>query len=185
MKHLISISALLVVCFSAPLMAHHVSNHQDDQVEAETSQPGHGRMTVAAVAGSVEIEMYTQTANVLGFEGAPKNAEQKTVLTDAIAWLSKAENVFEFPADANCNAIVAEINSVIVDGKTKAGDKKSPEFDGYYVFDCGDASKLDEIKVKIFNQYKSFEEIQVKRVGGGDSATYVTLTPKKNTIKLK
>ena len=113
MKQLSSLAALLAICLSAPAMAHHVSNHKDKQIETQTSQPGYGRMTVAVAAGNIEIEFYTQTVNVLGFNGAAESPEQKALLQDTVEWLSKAENIFALPEDAACHTIVAEVNSEI------------------------------------------------------------------------
>ncbi len=184
MKQLSGLVVLFAIYLSAPAMAHHVSNHKDKQVETQTSQPGYARMTVAVAASNIEIEFYTQTVNVLGFNGVAESPEQKALLQDSVAWLSRPENIFAFPEKAACHTIVAEVNSVIIDGKTKAGDNTSPEFDGYYIFECDTPSELDEITVKLFDQYDSFKEIQVKRMGAG-SAAYVTLTAEQNRLELK
>ncbi len=160
--------------------AHHVSDHVVDDVELTK---GHARLVVSRSGPSIEIELYTPTINILSFDAEPENDEQRTELDRAIAWLGDANKVFTLSNDAVCAPVVAELNSSIIDGSGISDNSKFHEFDGYYIFECKNAEKLDQITVELFDAYPSHKEVFTKVQGQGETKRG-KLLPADTVLKL-
>ncbi|MBL4852327.1 MAG: DUF2796 domain-containing protein [Gammaproteobacteria bacterium] len=163
-KQLTSIFSLFFLCISSVAMADHVS---DDKVDDILLTKGHARMIVFVSGSSIEIEFYTPTINMLNFEGMPSNEFQQAEFDEAVAWLAEVDNVLTLADVAKCTAVVAEVNSSIVDSKAKVDNTKHVEFDAYYVLQCQELSELDDITVNLFAKYPAVKEIFTKKQGIG------------------
>ncbi len=163
-KQLVSIFSLFFLCMASAAMADHVS---DDKVDDILLTKGHARMIVFVSGSSIEIEFYTPTINILTFEGMPGNELQQAEFDEAVTWLTEADNVLTVADVAKCTAVVAEVNSSIIDSKTKTDKAKLVEFDAYYVLECQEPSELDQITINLFEKYPAVKEIFTKRQGVG------------------
>ena len=90
MKNLILVTACTVLLTAAPALAHGPHEH------------GAARLDVAVEGNSVEISLESPLANALPFEHAPRDAAQRQAVQNMAATLHKAENIFVFPAAAQC-----------------------------------------------------------------------------------
>lgn len=90
MKNLILVAACTVLLTAAPALAHGPHEH------------GAARLDVAVEGNSVEISLESPLANALPFEHAPRDAAQRQAVQNMAATLHKAENIFVFPAAAQC-----------------------------------------------------------------------------------
>lgn len=90
MKNLILVTACTVLFAAAPALAHGPHEH------------GAARLDVAVEGNTVEISLESPLANALPFEHAPRDAAQRQAVLNMAATLHKAENIFVFPAAAQC-----------------------------------------------------------------------------------
>lgn len=90
MKNLIVVAACTVLLAAAPALAHGPHEH------------GAARLDVAVEGNIVEISLESPLANALPFEHAPRDAAQRQAVQNMAATLHKAENIFVFPAAAQC-----------------------------------------------------------------------------------
>ena len=90
MKNLILVTACTVLLAAAPALAHGPHEH------------GAARLDVAVEGNIVEISLESPLANALPFEHAPRDAAQRQAVQNMAATLHKAENIFVFPAEAQC-----------------------------------------------------------------------------------
>ncbi len=179
MKTVVSIVGVLGLITSVAY-AHHVSDHVVDDIELTK---GHARLIVSRSGPSIEIELYTPTINVLSFDAEPENEAQRVELDQALAWLGDANKVFSLSDDASCAPVVTELNSSIIDGSGIPDNSKFHEFDGYYIFECKNAEKLDQIKVELFDAYPAHKEVFTKVQGQGKTKRG-KLLPASTVLKL-
>ncbi|WP_339388978.1 zinc uptake protein ZrgA [Vibrio caribbeanicus] len=66
---------------------------------------GHVELNIAQDGKELLMEISAPGADVVGFEHAPKNSEQKHQLENAITTLKDVNNLFAFPASAGCVAL--------------------------------------------------------------------------------
>ena len=90
MKNLIVVAACTVLLAAPPALAHGPHEH------------GAARLDVAVEGNIVEISLESPLANALPFEHAPRDAAQRQAVQNMATTLHKAENIFVFPAAAQC-----------------------------------------------------------------------------------
>jgi hypothetical protein len=83
---------------------------------------GVARMNVALEGDALFIELISPAANIVGFEHAPRNAEQKAALRNALETLRAGMDLFTPSADAGARLVEAKVESDISDD-----DKHPPE----------------------------------------------------------
>lgn len=179
MKLLVSIVCLLG--FLSIAQAHHVSDHVVDDV---LLTKGHARVVASQSGASIELELYTPVVNILSFDNEPSNQEQQNELDAALNWLGDANNLFTFPQEAECIAVVAEVNSSLDSGAGIPENSKHHEFDGYYILECAVPEKLEYLSVTLFKQYPAFKEIFTK-VQGEKKVKRAKLTSEDTKLMFK
>ena len=116
MKNLILVAACTVLLTAAPALAHGPHEH------------GAARLDVAVEGNSVEISLESPLANALPFEHAPRDAAQRQAVQNMAATLHKAENIFVFPAAAQCRIKKVTLESeALPDALLAASASAQPE----------------------------------------------------------
>jgi len=90
MKNALVLAACAVLLTAAPAFAHGAHEH------------GVARLNVAVDGSTVDIDLESPLANPLSFEHAPSTPEQRQAVQDMAVNLHRAENIFVFPAAAQC-----------------------------------------------------------------------------------
>ncbi|NOX26903.1 MAG: DUF2796 domain-containing protein [Gammaproteobacteria bacterium] len=179
-KPLVSILAFTSLVLSNVSVAHHVSDHKVDDI---LLTKGHARVIVSVSGSSVEVELYIPTVNMVSFEGEPSDSAQQAEFDSASTWLAEANNALTFSAEAECVAVVSEVNISNIDGKAKADNAALAEFDAYYIFECAKPEELGQVTVNLFEHYPTHKEIFSKRQGIGKTKRG-KLSPAENKIGL-
>ena len=116
MKNLILVAACTVLLTAAPALAHGPHEH------------GAARLDVAVEGNIVEINLESPLANALPFEHAPRDAAQRPAVQNMAATLHKAENIFVFPAAAQCRIKKVTLESeALPEALLKANTAPQPE----------------------------------------------------------
>lgn len=99
-------------------------------------QHGVADLDVVSDGGALQIELSTPAANLFGFEYAPRNAREETVLRDGIAALERGASLFAPAADARCVfgevTVLSSLLSPDEDGGDPSGhdDHEDDDHDG-------------------------------------------------------
>jgi Protein of unknown function (DUF2796) len=143
----------------------------------------------AALDGNVLwIELSSPAMNIVGFEHAPQNTEQKTAVHDATETLKDGARVFGTSSGAGCRLAEAKVTTDIEHPGTKHhddadehgegnehADEAHSEFQASYRFECAAPNALKQIEVRLFELFPGTEEIEAQVISGaGQTAAELT-----------
>ncbi|OCH16808.1 hypothetical protein A6E05_15490 [Aliivibrio sp. 1S165] len=185
--------------FSIPYAAN-ASDHEHHEHEYEHHDSEH-RQHSAHVHGVVEtniaqdgehilFEITAPGSDVVGFEYAPKDENQKQVLAQAVKTLNNPDSIFVLPSDAKCTLEEVHVSHNLSndkghddhdhdhdehDGEHHEEHSKHGEFNAQYEYHCEAISALNEIETKWFTQFTHSQKMTVQYLGdSGQKATTLT-----------
>ncbi len=82
--------------------------------QLDSHEHGHAQINMALSGSEVLAELISPAANVVGFEHAPGNNEDRMAITQAVETLSSGEQLFIFSAGAECSLLSAEVESSLL-----------------------------------------------------------------------
>lgn len=127
--------------------------------EAAAHVHGAGKLDIVIEAGKVSIALDAPADDIVGFEHAPKTAEQKAKLEKAVAKLKDAGAIFKTPAAAGCKVTKADAGLEQPDPKAKASDHA--DFAGAFELECAAISKLDAIDLGYFAAFPGAHKLSI------------------------
>ncbi len=171
---------------------------------------GIGHLNVVLDGKELVLELRSPSANIVGFEHAPKNDEQTQAVEKAIALMKEGDKLFALPKQAECSLHDAHVDTDMLgdhqdkhdshghDHKDKHDshdhghddkhsdsehheDSTHSEFEAEYHFKCNQPDKLNTIDVLIFELFPGFEEIEVQMLSPKGQSV-AELTPKKRQL---
>jgi Protein of unknown function (DUF2796) len=152
----------------------------DEAVHREHGPHVHGvaELNVALDGNVLWIELNSPAVNIVGFEHAPQNAEQKAAVRDGIETLKDGGRVFGISADASCRLAAAKVTTDIEHPGTEhhddnehgeeeehAGEAHS-EFQASYRFECAAPDALEQLEVHLFDLFPGTEEVEAQVISG-------------------
>ena len=165
---------------------------------------GLSRLNIAIEGNTVEMELLSPGANIVGFEHTARSAEDKALVARATAVLQNGEDLFAFSSGAGCRMEMAEVESALIDENdgdfdehdTHENDEHSDEhtdehiderhdehseveehaeFHARYQFRCGQPERLEYIDVKLFEHFPGTNVLEVQTISpNGQSAHELT-----------
>lgn len=147
--------------------------------QLESHEHGKAEMAVVLEGSELQIEISSPAANIVGFEHAPAGEQQQQTLTSAIEQLKKPERLFVFPEGSACKAVLAEVETTLVDshddnehehevGHEGDHDHEGPDHSDFmlsYQFHCGSAELLNGFSLELFQYYPQMKQLQVQLIG--------------------
>ena len=146
----------------------HSEKHDEDHGEHRdlgSHEHGVAELGIAAEAQSLVFEFESPAANLIGFEHAPKNDDQRQALAAALAQLEEGAKIFSIDAKAGCAFKEADVVSPF-EGAHKAGeahDKHGHDKDEHakhddhkghdHDHDHGDGHAADDVHSEFTAQY--------------------------------
>ncbi|MBP6225440.1 MAG: DUF2796 domain-containing protein [Rhizobacter sp.] len=128
---------------------------------------GVARLDVAVEAGQVVLQFETPLDSLLGFERAPRGADETRRAELAIAALKAADALFRFTPAAGCTPARVDLRSAAL----KLGSPDPAEaheghadLDATYVFKCVDSAKAAEVDVGLFEAFSRLQGLKVEVV---------------------
>jgi hypothetical protein len=153
---------------------------------------GVGQLDVAFDAGELQIELRSPAADVVGFEHAPRTAEQRVALEQAIARLEQGSELFAMPPAAGCRLTEARAQSPHAGephghdhghhhdhGHDDAGHS---EIEAVYRFRCSDAPSW--VDVGLFEAFPGMHKLNVQVITAHRQGA-ATLDPRAPRLDLK
>lgn len=147
-----------------------------------THAHGRAKLMVATDGSLLRLELESPLENLVGFEHAPRNEQQRTALLRMSETLQKADALFVPTATARCVLQSVKLESPVLDtlahrgdtAKDKppanaAGDRKAAhgageghaELEGIIVFRCENPDKLRDLEVKLFERFAGLKRLDV------------------------
>ena len=142
---------------------------------------GIGQLDIALEGEVLAVEFTTPAINLLGFEHAPEDDEQRARLREATERLQNGLALFSLPVDARCAPESTEVESELLDDDhthEEAGteDHDHADFHVSYRFHCEAVSALTTMEVNLFTLFPRTEKLEVQLITPAGQ-TGVELTP--------
>ena len=160
---------------------HQHEHEQQHQHDDDFSSPGmhvHGQATLTIVVEGNEAMVALQSAayNIVGFEHAPNNAEQRQEIAAALDILRQG-NWFSVNPQAGCDVGDADANTDL----TAEVSSKHSDFYANISLICQQPARFNELTVGLFKLVPTVETISVQWViNGQQGATELSLV--NNTV---
>ncbi|WP_281222941.1 zinc uptake protein ZrgA [Photobacterium sanguinicancri] len=102
-------------------------NHHDESEYRQHGAHVHGvvELNIAQDANALLVEITAPGADVVGFEHAPKNDQQKKELDNALKTLAQPLQLLTFSADAQCTLVDTVVTETLTAHDDKHGDHDS------------------------------------------------------------
>lgn len=136
---------------------------------------GQAVLNIVLDGSTLFIEFESPVINLIGFEHAPVNEEQKSKLQNAKQTLAATEQLFYF-STATCRSENVEIE---VPYTNQHEDRKLPhrgehvDFHASYTFKCEPVKDLQEITIKLFSLFPAIRQIKTYWISHGIQAATV------------
>jgi len=203
----LALAAALSASLAAGLLAERAQAEETHRSHA-AHEHGSGQLDIAIDGGRLEAMLRLPAMDMLGFEHAPENAEQRASVERALALLRDAGQMLQLPSAADCKPSGAEAQFTGDEDyaehheehhddehhddehhddehhdEAHAEDEAGhSELHAHWQFACNDIAQLDALELGLF-EHASSERIQVQLVGPSGQ-TAATLTPADRQLKL-
>lgn len=169
---------------------------------------GEAQLTLAAMDNELHIEFESPAANLVGFEYAPRNQQEKQALKLAAGQLAGAERFLQFEG-TECRLQVVAVEAPHSDDDAHAeqpghdhahhdhakhaghsdhgghaGHAEHASFRASYRFSCANLAQLEGVKVILFTSFPEIHEINAQWLTSGQQGA-ATLTAQRNELLLK
>jgi hypothetical protein len=160
---------------------------------------GVGTLQLVLEGNQLHVELSLPAMDVVGFEHAPRTAEQRDAVTQAVALLENSNHVLEPPAAAGCTAAPGRVESALLEDQQKpdphghghghghdhdhADEEVHADFDVTYRFDCRRPEALSPLAVTLFQHLPHLERLDVQSVTPGGQRSQ-PLAPGQTSIAL-
>lgn len=130
---------------------------------------GIGQLDIALEGEVLAVEFTTPAINLLGFEHAPEDDDQRARLREAVQLLQNGLALFSLPIDARCVPESTEVESELLDDDHHhegAGteDHDHADFHVSYRFHCEAVSALTYMDVNLFTHFPATEKLEVQLI---------------------
>lgn len=123
----------------------------------------HGSATVdiAVQDATLDIALHSPAINVIGFEHAPRSAEERAALAQANRVFASPQGLFVIPPRAACTSTSVTLIPITYehDGDDDKPNAPHADYDVSYRFRCAHADQLDWIDIRLFDQMKGMHKI--------------------------
>jgi hypothetical protein len=167
---------------------------QEQRRELGAHVHGAGSLNIAIDGNTVSLGLNAPGHDIVGFEHAPSNADQRLALEMAKEKLAQPLKLFELSQAAGCTVASTDVKFDTGEGEannskgpsdTKAGEEgKHADFDADYVINCKAADAIDQIQFRYFKLFADAEKLTVTIVtGAGQKQVEVTKASPSLSLK--
>jgi hypothetical protein len=148
----------------------------------------HGSATVdiAIQDATLDIALHSPAINVIGFEHAPRSAEEKTALAQANRVFGSPQGLFLISPSAACTSTSVTLIPITYehDGDDGKPNAQHADYEVSYRFHCAHADQLGWIEIRLFEQMKGMRKIVANVVTPAVQAQSL-LTPENTRVHLR
>lgn len=168
-------------------------NNLKHHYRAATHIHGLARLTIALQGPSLELQLETPAANLIGFEHIASTAKEKHVLEDTITLLKSPEKLFSFNG-SHCivQNMTVDLSGVLHEAlhDHHSQSNVSEDHDGHseitanYLFKCDQSVNLQSVSIALIKQFPGLEKINTLWVTESQQGSD-TLTNTNDTIHFR
>lgn len=137
-----------------------------------------------AVDGPVlSAQMRAPLEGLLGFERAPRTAQERQAATDLLAHLAQPGSVLQPAPAAGCEPLPSELQADVLQQRAEARGGHA-ELQAQYQWRCAEPEQLNAATVPLFDRYRRVRRIEVQ-VAGARGQSRATLTPSARSLRLR
>ncbi|MDH5653714.1 MAG: DUF2796 domain-containing protein [Gammaproteobacteria bacterium] len=174
--HRLVVSALLSLALPLTAAEHGHRRHG-------AHEHGAAAMNMVVEDNRLHIEFNSPAVNLVGFEHRPRNENETRAVMQAVAKLMLVDGIFVPDMAAGCKLSRVNVNTPLLQNKAVRDHDSHADFDGEYVYQCSDISKLNGLDVNLFKTFPGMTRINVQLLSAtGQQA--VTLTKQHARITL-
>jgi hypothetical protein len=168
----------VTLCVVALLPAAIALAEEAEHREHGPHEHGVAELNVALDGNQLWIELSSPAMNIVGFEYAPGNAEQRAAVHEAAETLNDGARVFGTSPDAGCQLAEAKVTTDIEQAEgehpeaaAERGEEDEPsgaihsEFQASYRFECAAPDALTQLEVRLFDLFPGTEEVEAQVIG--------------------
>jgi Protein of unknown function (DUF2796) len=148
----------------------------------------HGSATVdiAVQDGTLDIALHSPAINVIGFEHAPRSADEKSAVAQANRVFTSPKDLFSIPPGAACASTSVMLIPIVYERDGDDGKPNAPhaDYDVSYRFHCAHSDQLHWIDIRFFEQLKGMRKIVANVVTPALQAQSL-LTPGNTRVHLR
>jgi Protein of unknown function (DUF2796) len=137
------------------------ANEEFDQHGAH--EHGHLTLNVVVQDSLLSIELESPAANVLGYEHAPRTADEKAQWDRQLQWLRSGRDAVGVPVAAGCQLSKVDIEAPDPAAK---GAQEHSDFRVRWQFQCRNAAALAWFEPWLIQKLLGVEEVDVNLVNG-------------------
>ncbi len=135
---------------------------------------GVGQLNAVLDGTTLEIELDSPAANIVGFEHAPRNDAEHARYKQVFAQLHQGEALFVLPVAADCRLDSVNLTEEgAADPEAKAehhhdddeAEHSHSDINGYYRFRCAKPEALNAIEVRLFERFPATKSLEVQTIG--------------------
>lgn len=122
---------------------------------------GAAKLDISVEGDKLTIALEMPLDSTVGFERPARNDKEKQAVTDMMATLRNAVELFTPTAAAACRVESVEVGDPFPGGKAKADGHA--DIDADYVFRCTKPAALNSVATTLFKQFIRLHKIDVQR----------------------
>jgi Protein of unknown function (DUF2796) len=127
---------------------------------------GNATLEIAIEGQRVTVEFSTPLDNLVGFERAPRTAQEKLLANQTMERLRKPEDLFVPTAAARCTRIAAGVDAPVWDAPYKAPKGEHAALTATIEFRCEQPQSLRSLRVMAFDAFPRLKNIDAQVAGG-------------------
>ncbi|MDY7579325.1 DUF2796 domain-containing protein [Herbaspirillum sp. RTI4] len=153
---------------------------------------GVGKLDIVLDGEVLSLHLDTPLANLLGFEHPPTSDAERASVKRATAQLRAADHLFLPTAAAQCHLLSVSLeaptitaylgNATVTQHAATAPVSEHADLEGDFIFTCAKPAALRTLEVKLFEQFKGFQRINVQLVTPAHQAA-ATLQPQSSVVE--
>ncbi|GGJ09353.1 DUF2796 domain-containing protein [Halopseudomonas pertucinogena] len=156
--------AWIAASFGA-VQAHQPHSHDSPARNPAAHQHGIGHLDLLLEDRQLTLLLELPAADLVGFEHAPRTAEQRARLEQVRAALQDPQRLFELPGAAQCTLTSVELHSdLFADAAPSADDAGHADISAHYLFSCNRTEKLQYLQVTLFEHFPGSEKLLLQAV---------------------
>lgn len=150
--------------------------------QLDSHEHGVGELNIAVEGETVAMEFHAPGADIVGFEYAAENADDRAAIDAAVATLARPMDLFVFPAAAECSVVQASAELESDENHDEhdehdeghheehddahdedhADEAGHTEFHAEYMLTCGNPDAISGITFAYFDTFENARELEVQ-----------------------
>jgi GNAT superfamily N-acetyltransferase len=147
----------------------------EPQRQLGAHEHGHSTLNIAIEGGTIELELISPGADIVGFEHPAESEADRAAVAAAEARLADPLSLFVLPAAAGCSIGAAEVEIEAEGRAHEAGHEAEAahsEFRAAYRLTCADTGAVATIGFAFFDAFPNAREIEVTVVSPRGQSRY-------------